>query len=675
MVQQNEQPRKTGRVFGLPAEAPRVVLAGGLVAMVLAACLGFAGVARAAESGDEPAEELSNEDCIDCHGDAASKDEGHPPIVSETAFAASEHSDIACTTCHSDVTEIPHEDELKPVGVEACTDCHDDQVKAYLEGSHAKARERGVTVAPTCAGCHGDIHKVADHTEDKSPEHFAMLAKACARCHADPELAKQLNLSVVRPVEAYLQSAHALAIDAGKRGAVCSDCHEPHRTLPPNDPRSSIWPAKVPETCGRCHAEVLKKFERSVHGQALARGMRDAPGCTDCHGEHRILSHSDSKSPVFATNVPRETCGRCHSDTRLVERHGLTEVNFSAFQDSFHGLAIRAGEVSAANCSSCHGVHDVLPASDPNSSINPANLATTCARCHPGAGERFAVGAVHVTAAMSETGIESWIRIIYLWLIAVVIGGMMLHTLADLLRKARNPSHVHAVAGPVKVRMPLVLRLQHGLVMLSFPVLAFSGFALTTPESWWAAPLLRWETTYATRGLTHRVAAVVIMIALVWHLGGLVASARQRGYMRGMWWAWSDIRHFFAMMAHYAGIRRDRPKSARFSYIEKAEYWAFLWGMVVMAITGLPLWFADVTLRYLPKWFTDVATALHFYEALLATLAILVWHMYWVVFDPDVYPMDGSWWSGKAPPARNEEREEEPCDAAEPEAKAETPAK
>lgn len=97
----------------------------------------------------------------------------------------------------------------------------------------------------------------------------------------------------------------------------------------------------------------------------------------------------------------------------------------------------------------------------------------------------------------------------------------------------------------------------------------------------------------------------------------------------------------------------------RFSYIEKAEYWAFLWGAVLMAATGLPLWFADWTLRNFPKWVTDVATAIHFYEAVLASLAILVWHLYWTVFDPDVYPMDTSWWSGHAPPARNAERDDD----------------
>ena len=83
-----------------------------------------------------------------------------------------------------------------------------------------------------------------------------------------------------------------------------------------------------------------------------------------------------------------------------------------------------------------------------------------------------------------------------------------------------------------------------------------------------------------------------------------------------------------------------------------------LWGTALMVVTGALLWFENTSLRWLPKWALDVATALHFYEAVLATLAILVWHLYWVIFDPDVYPMDTAWWTGRSPEARVLERRE-----------------
>ena len=96
------------------------------------------------------------------------------------------------------------------------------------------------------------------------------------------------------------------------------------------------------------------------------------------------------------------------------------------------------------------------------------------------------------------------------------------------------------------------------------------------------------------------------------------------------------------------GVSKVRPRFGMFSFAEKAEYLAFLWGSVVMVVSGFLLWFENFTLRNFPKWVADAATAIHFYEAILASLAILIWHFYMTIFDPDVYPMDKAWWNGKA---------------------------
>jgi cytochrome b subunit of formate dehydrogenase len=245
-----------------------------------------------------------------------------------------------------------------------------------------------------------------------------------------------------------------------------------------------------------------------------------------------------------------------------------------------------------------------------------------------------------------------------LWLIGLVIGAMALHTTADFVVKLRRP---HVAEPPVTLAVPerlsRPLRWQHGLVMLSFPVLVYTGFALTYPESWWAAPLLRWETRFGLRGLIHRIAAVVLVSALVWHAGQWCISGRLRRQLRVLWPSWRDLRDVVARFAYYAGRRPTPPHGTPVSYVEKLEYWAFIWGMLIMTVSGLLLWFSDATLRYLPKWVTDVATAVHFYEAVLATLAIVVWHLYWVIYDPEVYPMDWSWWNGRPPQSRVAERQ------------------
>jgi cytochrome b subunit of formate dehydrogenase len=103
------------------------------------------------------------------------------------------------------------------------------------------------------------------------------------------------------------------------------------------------------------------------------------------------------------------------------------------------------------------------------------------------------------------------------------------------------------------------------------------------------------------------------------------------------------------MFLYNLGLSNTRPTFGKFSYVEKIEYLAYMWGTMVMALTGFILWFNNFALRYFPKWVSDAATALHYYEAILATFSILIWHFYTVIFDPDVYPMDRAWLTGKVP--------------------------
>jgi cytochrome b subunit of formate dehydrogenase len=110
-----------------------------------------------------------------------------------------------------------------------------------------------------------------------------------------------------------------------------------------------------------------------------------------------------------------------------------------------------------------------------------------------------------------------------------------------------------------------------------------------------------------------------------------------------------DATDLVQVFAYNLGLSKVEPRFAKFNYAEKVEYWAFMWGTVVMTVSGFLLWFNNFTLRYFPKWISDAATAIHYYEALLATFSILLWHFYMVIFDPLVYPMDTAWINGKVP--------------------------
>jgi cytochrome b subunit of formate dehydrogenase len=604
------------------------------------------------------AQPITKDACLACHSAGLEKKRDGKTVslqVEKESFDRSIHGVFECAACHADVSEIPHKAELKPV---ECQNCHADSVKAYSESIHGKARAQGFTEPPTCTSCHGDIHKLVRRSDPSSPVNPQNIAATCAVCHADTALAKKFRIPVVRPVEAYLKSIHARAVAAGKAGAVCTNCHGAHNIVPGGDPSSQIFRTNVPQTCGQCHANVLAAYRQSIHGEAVAGGVRDAPVCTDCHGEHRILARNEPNSPVFTSNVAGETCGRCHADARMSEKFGIAPDNVPAFQDSFHGLALRAGQLTAANCASCHGVHDIRPSSDPRSHVHRANLPETCGKCHPGAGTRFALGPVHILPASANFPVLFWIRIIYLWIITVTIGFMIAHNALDLIHKTRHRSAARPLRTPAEVleRMSRSLRWQHGLIMISFPLLAYTGFALTYPESWWAAPLLHWESSLGLRGYLHRLAAIILLGALVWHLLELGFSAERRKRLRNQMLCLQDLRDLWQMVRYNLGLASEPPRFGEFNYAEKFEYWAFMWGMVLMTLTGLLLWFENWSLQYLPKMATDIATTIHFYEAVLATLAIVFWHFYWVIFDPHVYPMDASWWHGRPPPARVQER-------------------
>ena len=108
---------------------------------------------------------------------------------------------------------------------------------------------------------------------------------------------------------------------------------------------------------------------------------------------------------------------------------------------------------------------------------------------------------------------------------------------------------------------------------------------------------------------------------------------------------WKDVSDARDAFRFYLGYSEIRPMFGRFTYAEKMEYWALIWGMFVMGATGLMAWFK--VLVPVPGWWIDVAITIHWYEAILATLAIVVWHLYGVIFDPDAYPMNWAWFDGK----------------------------
>ena len=317
--------------------------------------------------------------------------------------------------------------------------------------------------------------------------------------------------------------------------------------------------------------------------------------------------------------------------------------------DSYHGLKSRAGDKTVANCASCHGAHLILPANDKRSSVNPANLQETCGQCHSGITADVARQPIHETATGHRTGAAHIVQIIYIALIVMVIGGMVLHWLIDLIKQIHKVIHKK----PQVRRMEPNEVFQHSVLALSFTVLVITGFSLRFYDAWWSTLLFGHEGGYAVRGYIHRGAAVLMIFGSVWHACFLL-TARGREFMRDMLPNFTDAKQFIGRMKYNTGLSKQMPQFGRFSYVEKAEYWALIWGTVVMVVTGFALWFDNVVVEWFPKGFLDIVLVVHYYEAWLAMLAIAVWHMYATVFSPDVYPMNPAWIHGMMPQAMYE---------------------
>ena len=555
---------------------------GGVPWLVVMVLLGVVGLARA----EKP---MSNDDCLECHGDAT--------LVRTNA-----------------------DKRVESLFVEV----------AKLAGSVHKTN--------TCAGCHADLTR--KHPDDN------VRAKVvdCARCHP-------------RESKSYGASVHGLAAKGGQAdAATCRDCHDTHNILPPTLPGSPLYFTRQGATCGGCHDKEAAEVAGSVHGKATANGFRDAPVCTDCHSEHQIQSLKQSTPE----EVSRVVCAKCHSSERINTKFNLPGDRVDTFFNSYHGLAAQYGSTVAADCASCHGYHRILPSSDTNSTINRLHLVETCGKCHRGANANFSLGKVHVDAMAGKGGegwggrFNTWVRRVYLVLIFGVVGAMFVHNFLIFARKVRR--RLRAVKRPV-ARMSLVQRWQHGLLAGSFIVLAVSGFALKYSDSW-VAHLL--GSNEVLRRWTHRVSGVVMLAVGLSHLVYLLRSKEGRQLVRDLMPARRDLTDALGTVAWLAGCRKEKPPIGRFGYSEKMEYWAVVWGTIIMGLTGLMIWLKlDVT-EFVPRWVVDVALTIHYYEAVLACLAIVVWHFYHVMFDPDVYPLNPACWDGRV--SEHWQREEHPLE-------------
>ena len=214
------------------------------------------------------------------------------------------------------------------------------------------------------------------------------------------------------------------------------------------------------------------------------------------------------------------------------------------------------------------------------------------------------------------------------------------------LREEKRQEKRHG-EGEMFQRFNRNFRFQHMVMFSSVIILIVTGMPIKFPEFVLSRYLVALWGGIHNSTMVHRIGAVMLIYFMVHHL---LYTILTRDGRRDFWLLLpgpQDAKDISQNIRHFLGKEPEKPRFGRFSYIEKFDYWAVYWGCIIMIGSGLVLWFQDIFLKYVPKYMLDVAHEMHSDEAMLATLAIVIWHFYNVHFNPDRFPGTLLWWHGQ----------------------------
>ena len=433
-----------------------------------------------------------------------------------------------------------------------------------------------------CTACHTTItevpHKIVPMTRAESRR---QIPKLCGSCHTNA-------------LNAYLSSVHGKQAMEGSNAdaAVCSDCHTAHAVARPQLAATRL---AITKDCGGCHANALKSYKETYHGQIFALGYANIATCSDCHRGHATLPAGDSASSVSSANL-LGTCRTCHRDAT---------PGFATFQA--HATTDDFGRYPYTWLAS-----------------------------------KFVLLLIVVTFGVFWTHSAFWFY----------------RELRDRQQRRMRP-HVRADALPQREglyfqRWSATWRWAHLVFALSVILLVATGIPLLYPNTAWAPVLEGAFGGPTVVGILHRVSAVIMIAIFAAHLVYAVIHIARNWTTFKLFGPYSlmpnlqDGKDLIAMLKWFFGIG-PRPEFDHWSYQQKFDYWAPFWGVTMLAATGAMLWFTRLTAAYLPGWAFNVATVVHGDEALLAAVYLFTIHYFANHWRPDKFPLDIVIFTGSMP--------------------------
>jgi cytochrome b subunit of formate dehydrogenase len=554
----------------------------------------------------QTAEKLDTATCLVCHGIQGFQAENaagqmRSLHVAKDKFENSVHGKRLCVECHRNITEIPH--------------------------------QKGLEVRVSCVQCHEALWETAQ-SEGKTQENARLGV-------------------VVKQIDRYMKSIHARPSkeDQSRTNATCYNCHDAHYVYPPGSPERTEWRLGIPNVCGKCHAKERDEYVTSVHGrEVMEKHNPKAAICSDCHTTHDIENPGVDSTRLAIT----KNCGNCHA------------AQLKSYTSTYHGQVNLLGYAHTAKCFDCHGNHGIQRVNDPQSMVSPDNRLKTCGQCHIGVTKGFATFEPHATTTNFNRFPQIWIAYKFmLGLLAGTFAFFWTHTALWFYREYKERKErgagqyiraQEALQGRTKYyqRFPLVWRIAHLLFAVSLMILALTGISVFYADTAWAPVIMQALGGPRSAGLVHRTAAVIFATVFFLQLIYFVVVIG-KNWRTFDWFGpnslvpWiQDLKDIVAMFNWFFG-KGPRPVFDRWTYWEKFDYWAPFWGVTIIGVSGVMLWFPTVTASFLPGWVFNVATIFHGEEALLAILFLFTVHFFNNHFRPDKFPLDIVMFTGAVP--------------------------
>jgi cytochrome b subunit of formate dehydrogenase len=547
---------------------------------------------------------LSNDRCLRCHGrenyskKAANGEERQLHVTAEK-FQQSVHGGRDCVNCHNDIVKIPH--------------------------------KKGLDRKVGCVQCHMDLWEEAQAAEGNGKD-------------------ERLGV-VVEQIESYMSSVHARPNinDQSHTNATCYDCHDAHYITPIDSAAHPENRLKIPLVCGQCHTDILNTYMTSVHGKEIGGGNTTAAVCSDCHSTHNIAAPKDVSERLAIT----EHCGDCHHES------------LESYTETYHGKITRLGYGETAKCYDCHGSHGIKRVNEPDSKVHNGNRLETCQSCHVDATEGYVTFQPHGTTDNFADYPVMWLA--SKGMIALLLGTFAFFWLHSALwfyreyqdrKHGKDRPHLRTEDLPKGKthfrRFTIWWRVAHLIGALSIMLLALTGLTVLFSGSAWAPVAMNLLGGPESAAILHRIGAIgfmgvffVHLVYFAFHIGRNWRTFEFFG-PNSLIPNWDDLGDAIAMFRWFFGLG-PRPVLDHYSYWEKFDYWAPFWGMTIIGVSGMMMWFPEFTAGYLPGWVFNVAAIVHGEEAILAVVFLFTVHFFNNHFRPDKFPLDTTMFTGSIP--------------------------